>query len=167
MEQHSVPLLMVFEPLPRPWLPRMEEPRSTARGGLGQGSQHGPGSAVHWDTHMAGDGACGAGGGLATATSSLGIISAGSRLSETLDRPLLPTHSGFELRPCFGWRRARPGWRGRMGLHLQPGDGNRDQKSPFPPTRTAPPSWGSCLERGAGACIYCQEAREAAAESPP
>lgn len=97
-----------------------------ARGGLGQGCQRRTGSAMHWGTCMAGDGAYRAGGGLAAPTSSLGIISKGSRLSETLDRLLLPTHSGFELRPCFGWRRARPGRRGRMGLHLRPRDGNRD-----------------------------------------
>lgn len=104
----------------------MEDPGVTARGALGQGPWHGTDSIVQHGTRVAGDGdgAWRAGGGLTTPASSLGIISKGSRLSETLDQPLLPTRSRFELRPCFGWRSARLGRQGRRGLHLRPGDGN-------------------------------------------
>lgn len=100
-----------------------------AQGGLGQGPHHRTGSAVHRGTRVAGNGACGTGGGLAAPTSSLGIISEGSRLSETLDWLVLPTHSGFELRPCFGCRKARLGQRGRMGLHLHPRTGTETRKA--------------------------------------
>lgn len=149
---------MVFETRPR--LPHnlscsgllwAEEPGTTARGGLGLGPRHGGGSAAHRGARAAGDGARGAGGGLATPARSLGMISGGSRLSETLDRPPLPTRSRFELRPCFGWRRARPGRWGRMRLHLRPGDGTETRKAPsLPPT--PPPSQGRRSESGAGAC---------------
>lgn len=85
----------------------------TARGALGQSPWHGTGSTMHRDTRGAGSGARRAGASLAAPTSSLGIIREGSRISETLDRLLLPTRSRFELRPCFGWRRAWLGHRAR------------------------------------------------------
>lgn len=79
----------------------------TARRALGERPWHRTGSAMHRGTRGAGSGARRAGARLTAPTSSLGIIREGSRISETLDRLLLPTHSRFELRPCFGWRRAR------------------------------------------------------------
>lgn len=81
-----------------------------AQGALGQRPWQGTGSTMHRGTRGAGGGARRAGARLTAPTSSLGIIREGSRISETLNPLLLPTRSGFELRPCFGWRRA---WLGR------------------------------------------------------
>lgn len=73
MEQPSVPLLMAFEPLPKPWPPhnlfssglrQMGDLGPAARGGLGSGCRQGPGSAAHRGTRVAGDGARRAGVGL-------------------------------------------------------------------------------------------------------
>lgn len=147
---------MVFEPLPRPWpphnLPWVAADGGTRAGGMGGvwGSGQGMGSAVHRDTRVAGDGARRVGEGLTAPTSSLGIISQGSRLSETLDQLLLPTRSRLSYAPALAG--GEPGRAaGQDGLHLRPRHGNGDQKSPFPPVRAAPPSRGRCSETGAGA----------------
>lgn len=83
--------------------------------------------------------------GLDAPTSSLGIISSRSWLSETLDRPPLPTRSGFELRPCFGWRGAQPGGKAAP----RPREGDRGQGSPPLPSH-CPHAQGTGTGTGLG-----------------
>lgn len=129
---------MVLNLCPGPSLPAtssspQREPRAEPGvGGAGLGTRPGgtAGAAGAWWVLVLGGRR-----GPAAPRSSLGIISSRSWLSETLDRPPLPTRSGFELRPCFGWRGAQLGGKAAP----RPRDGDRGQGSPSAlplPTRT-------------------------------
>lgn len=103
----------------------------------------------------AGSEACRAGARLTAPTNSLGIIREGSRISETLDRLLLPTHSRFELRPCFGRRRARLDEAVPLCSTVA-----KTRTAPFL-SSTVPPSWRRCWERRAhSAAAKKQEKQE-------